>query len=277
MKLTCFEPQNAILKQYITCFYTLERQGDDTPEAYLGFPSTHVFLVLFNETEVRAADSECMFKHDPTQSAASYLIMDFEKAGITHYEGKIAEITVYFKPLGLNAFLEKPLSNYHKGVLSEFTPFDDYAELLKKIFDTKGGESRLKILENYLLSKLKGFEHPFLHRAVEQILEKPDTPPRVSQLAKQFGVSRMTFNKQFSLHLCTSPGQFIKIVRFRQAMKRFSIKPAHENLVDIAYWAEYFDQSHMIKDFKSLTGFAPKPFFAKLSSLENGQINWLFL
>jgi AraC-like DNA-binding protein len=38
----------------------------------------------------------------------------------------------------------------------------------------------------------------------------------------------------------------------------------------------YFDQSHLVKEFKELTGFSPKTFFKQISPLENGTIQWMF-
>ena len=35
-----------------------------------------------------------------------------------------------------------------------------------------------------------------------------------------------------------------------------------ENLTDIAYESEYFDQAHFIKDFREFTGINPKEFIA---------------
>jgi transcriptional regulator GlxA family with amidase domain len=93
----------------------------------------------------------------------------------------------------------------------------------------------------------------------------------------KYGISRTTINKHFDLHLCTTPSQFKKVFRFRNAMRRHRLKISAESLADISCDAEYFDQSHMIKDFKSLTSYAPKTFFSKISALEDGQINWLFL
>jgi AraC-like DNA-binding protein len=48
-------------------------------------------------------------------------------------------------------------------------------------------------------------------------------------------------------------------------------------LTTIAYAANYFDQAHMTKEFKSITGKSPKDFFKNLTTMEQGQINWSFV
>ena len=45
-----------------------------------------------------------------------------------------------------------------------------------------------------------------------------------------------------------------------------------ENLTNIAYESEYFDQAHFIKDFKEFTGINPKKFLGN----ENMALSTLF-
>lgn len=90
-------------------------------------------------------------------------------------------------------------------------------------------------------------------------------------------VSRTTLNKHFGKHICKTPSQFKKILRFRNAVNKYASDKAKNNLTDIAYSVDYFDQSHMTREFKSVTGFSPKVFFEKTTALEKKQIHWLFL
>jgi AraC-like DNA-binding protein len=58
-----------------------------------------------------------------------------------------------------------------------------------------------------------------------------------------------------------SPKQFIRIVRFQEVLRRLSLGD-NSYLTEYAYNNGYFDQSHFIKDFKSLSGYTPKEFVA---------------
>lgn len=277
MKINLFKPSNIHLKKYIECFYILKRNSDDKSITYLGFPSFYVFVVANKNSIVCIEQENITYKHSLRKLPESLLIFDFEKSGLTQYEGETFEITIYFKPLGLNAFLEKNLNKYKPSPVSHFHPFEDYQTKMTEIFAIENDEVMIDALEKYWLSKLRGFEHPFLAKVVAEIMDENNLQTTISAIAKKNNTSRTTLNKHFDFHVGTSPNQFKKIVRFRSAMKRFAEKAKAENLIDVAYLAEYFDQSHMVKDFKSLTGYSPKAFFSKLSRLENGQINWLFL
>jgi AraC-like DNA-binding protein len=168
------------------------------------------------------------------------------------------------------------LSTYISNTISEFYPFENYTKAINEVFKIAHDTAKVDFLENYFILKLVDFKHAFLQQAIKMI-ENDDAPKiSIASLAKTFTISRTTLHKQFLLHIGTSPSQFIKIHRFRNAIKMFTKQATKEQLIDIVYLADYFDQSHMAKDFKSLTGYSPKIFFSKLSQIENNQINWIF-
>ena len=273
MKIKIHKPKNEILQHHIECFYSLERDDNDKDVTYFGFPSNTVFLTLTQDAKIIINKNDVTIENQPNDNVQSTLIIDNQKQGAPTYRGKTNEITIYFKPLGINAFLEKPLSNYRTNTISEFHPFEDYNSAINEVFKMKDDTAKIEFLENYFISKIKDFKHTFLHKALERLAS--DTKPKISiaALAQSLTISRTTLHKQFLLHIGTNPSQFIKIERFRNAVKMFAKNSTKEQLIDVVYLADYFDQSHMAKDFKSLTGYSPKAFFSKLSTTENSQLN----
>lgn len=277
MQIKSYIPKNKVLQNYIECFYTLKRNQNDKDVTYFGFPSNTVFLTLCQDAKITFNENDLVIENFPNNEVQSVLIFDNQNKGLTTYKGKTNEITIYFKPLGINMFLEKPLSNYITNTISKFNPFEDFINNINDTFKIDDDSSKIEFLENYFISKLKTFKHHFLHNAIEKIVNEDNAKMSVSELANHFRVSRTTFHKQFLLHIGTSPSQFIKIERFRNTIKKFTKNASNEQLLDVVYLVEYFDQSHMSKDFKSLTGYTPKTFFSKLHQIENNQINWIFL
>lgn len=277
MKIEIYKPKNKALQNYIECYYTLQRDYDDKDITYFGFPSNIKFLSLFQGAELKINKNDLIIENQANEEIRSILIIDNQKQGLTTYKGRTNEITIYFKTLGINAFLEKPLCNYITNIISEFNPYEDYNIALKEVFKIKDDAAKIQFLESYFVSKLNDFCHPFLNEALEIIASKNKTTISISELANSFSISRATLHKHFLQHIGTTPSQFIKIERFRNAINLFTKHAAKEQLIDIAYLAEYFDQSHMVKDFKTLTGYSPKIFFSKLSKIENIEINWVYL
>lgn len=277
MRVNLFKPKSKELQKHIECFYLLKRTADEKPVTYLGFPTYKVFIAANQNASIALENNDITTRHSLKSLPESLLIFDSDKPGFCRYEGETNEITIYFKPLGLNAFLERPLSFYKTSPVSFFNPFDDYQSNMAEIFTIKNDEKMIEATEAYWLSKLRGFDHPFLGRVIAEMMDEDNSQTTAAKIAEKTGISRTTLHKHFVTHVGMPPNQFRRIVRFRSAMKRFAAGNSQENLSDISNIAEYFDQSHMIRDFKSLTGYSPKTFFAKLSQLENGQINWLFL
>lgn len=277
MKIQIHKPQKKILQNYIEFFYTLQRNDNDKNITYFGFPSNTIFVTLCHNAEVIINENDITIENNINEKIKSILIIDNQKQGATTYIGKTNEISIYFKPLGINAFLEKPFSSYTSGTISEFNPFEDYEKAMNEVFKIKDDTQKIEFIENYLLTKIKEFRHPFLHQAIELMINTQKQKLSITEIAKKNAISRTTFNKQFLLHIGTTPNQFIKIERFRNTLKMFAKNSTKEQLIDIVYLVDYFDQSHMVKDFKSFTGYSPKIFFSKLTKIENSQINWIFL
>ena len=276
LKIKIHKPKSKILQNYIECFYTLQRNDNDENVTYFGFPSNTVFVTLCQDAEVSINENDLTIENSSNGKIKSILIIDNQKQGATTYRGKTNEISIYFKPLGINAFLEKPFSCYSSETISEFYPFEDYEKAMNAVFKIKEDTQKMEFIENYFLTKIKEFKHPFLHQAIALMINTQNQKLTITEIAIKNAVSRTTFNKQFLLHIGTTPSQFIKIERFRNALKMFTTNATKEQLIDIVYLADYFDQSHMAKDFKSLTGYSPKLFFSKITKIENSQINWIF-
>src|SRR5262249_2654653 len=151
-----------------------------------------------------------------------------------------------FKPLGVNAFLEKELVFYGQNRPEAFAPFPDYPAYLLEILSIKNIDDKIRAAESYWLSKLTGFEHPFLHRVIEEMQSEDTERKTISDIALRNNISRITLYKEFERPLCTVPAQFKKVVRFRKAMKKYAADSTAINLTNISYLVDYFDQSHMI-------------------------------
>jgi AraC-like DNA-binding protein len=276
MEIKLYRPTDLLLKPFIECFYTLKRTADEPPVKYVAFPAIYSMVCLNREASIEVRNADLTFSHEPRNPLESSLINDFNSAGQMTYTGEVDEIVIYFKPLAINAFLDAPLTTYARAFFTRFEPYADYKARMIEIFSVDNDEKRIESLEGYWRSKLKGFSHPFLQDVVDDLL-RPDFRGSIANLAERHGVSRTTLVKHFDRFVGTTPSQFKKVARFREAMKRHRDKIHDQNLSEISYEAEYFDQSHMIKDFRSLTRLSPKAFFSKLSSLEGGQINWQFI
>lgn len=67
------------------------------------------------------------------------------------------------------------------------------------------------------------------------------------------------FERTFSKYVGVNPKKFASIIRFQNVLQIKSKN--NKSMTQLAYNNGYYDQSHFIHDFKSLTGLTPKAFF----------------
>ena len=79
---------------------------------------------------------------------------------------------------------------------------------------------------------------------------------RVPHLLKCLKVSERQFERRFVRAIGVPPHQYIRIVRFREALRLLRAN-RFERLSDVAYDLNYVDQSHFIKDVKAFAGYTP--------------------
>ena len=147
---------------------------------------------------------------------------------------------------------------------------------MQAILATSETEKARTILENYWLSKLKNFENGFLQKAIN-LLEDSEKDYAIQEVADVCETSRQNLIKKFKIHLGKTPSDYKKINRFRNALNQFQKQKDTQNLTKLLTNSTFYDQSHFIKDFRSLTGMLPKTFFKNLDCNKGEDIKWLWI
>lgn len=259
MKIESFEPKNESLKKYIKLIYFATHSENDENIDYLVFPN--IYCIICFETKNELVNST--------------INAEYMKPLLFTYEGNINEITICFKPFGINTFLKKPLNFYLKDPL-KFFPFDDYKVQMTKFLSIQNLDERLECIENYWLSKLNEFSHPFLNETIADILSKKTDHLSLKDIAQNNNISIKTLKNHFKKYIGKTPADFRKSVRFRIAIAEKNSSKDAVSLTNVSHASSFFDQAHMIKDFKALTGKTPKVFFANFSILHQGNIHFVF-
>jgi AraC-like DNA-binding protein len=111
-----------------------------------------------------------------------------------------------------------------------------------------------------VLSSLVRHEPPPL---VTEVVRRLDTPrsPAVHTLSAQLGVTRRTLERRVRAEVGLSPRMLSRVLRFRRAFRMLDQAPAGTS-ARIATAAGYFDQAHLIRDFRRFAGAPPAAFLA---------------
>lgn len=101
-------------------------------------------------------------------------------------------------------------------------------------------------------------EPPALVVAAVRRLDQPRAPT-VGTVAHQLGVTRRTLERRVLHEVGLSPQMLARVLRFRRAFRLLDQAPPGSG-ARVAAAAGYFDQAHLIRDFRRFAGTTPSAF-----------------
>ncbi|UOQ69224.1 helix-turn-helix domain-containing protein [Hymenobacter volaticus] len=113
-----------------------------------------------------------------------------------------------------------------------------------------------RLVEAYLLTKLQQAALTPFAQAAHWMVHGGHIFP-IDQAATSAGLSARQFERKAHEQLGYSPKFFARLIRFSQAYRRKVNHPA-QRWTSIAYACGYYDQMHLIRDFKEFTAATPK-------------------
>jgi AraC-like DNA-binding protein len=186
--------------------------------------------------------------------------------------GKLSLFSIIFQPHCLSAFLDMPVGElYNQNVPLRLIFKDETSMLETRLSESNTLAEKTVIVEECFLRLLKQKRswHSFqrISRSIDLINHSKGLV-RIDKLASEACLSRKQFGRVFSDTVGTTPGKFLKIVRFQSAVDRKS-RNRHTTLADLTYDCGYYDQAHMINDFQKLSGMTPKNYFEECEPLSD--------
>lgn len=179
---------------------------------------------------------------------------------------KLSLFSIIFQPLGLVRIMNIPASElFNRNVPLKYILKDNSKDLEAKLFAAGSFEERIRITEHFLLHCLKEDNTQDHFRRIQHVvrlINKAKGIINIDSLASEACLSRKQFERAFTGQVGATPKQFIKTVRFQNAIHERSLH-REENLTSLAYKCGYFDQSHMINDFVQLSGMTPGDYFSE--------------
>ena len=177
--------------------------------------------------------------------------------------GMLEMIVVVFQPFAAKAFLHMPVSEFRgMNVNTEETDDPQLVDLGRRVADMPDQAACIRLIEKFLLSRLYAFSEYNLKR-VSTALEAVTLHPyiRTAQLADVACLSNKQFGRVFAEYVGATPKEFLRIVRMQRALYTLQCQPGI-SFAQLAYECGFFDQSHMIKEFKLFSGYTPAEYLA---------------
>ncbi|MGH9805156.1 MAG: DUF6597 domain-containing transcriptional factor [Candidatus Acidiferrales bacterium] len=169
---------------------------------------------------------------------------------------------VRFRPGKARAFLRPPADEFTDRAVRLADAWGrDGAELEERLAGMPALRARLGALENALLRRLA--QAPAadtrLDAAVE-VIARSRGAVSVERLSGTVGWSRQHLARRFTSAVGVGPKLFCRVVRFRGLVE--SARALKLGWAEAAAEYGYYDQAHLIAEFKEFAGLTPAQFFA---------------
>lgn len=178
------------------------------------------------------------------------------------YTGQIDMICVVFQPVGAKAFFNLPINEVN-GIRVDIHDLNDQllTDLQKSLEDAQTDEHCVLLIEQFLLNRIKSLADYNLRRIDTAIRQINTQQTELNILAEKSCLSPRQFNRVFTEYVGTGPKEFQRIVRFQRTLFVLQSQP-EINMAQLAAACGYYDQPHLIKEFKIFSGYTPIEYIA---------------
>lgn len=179
--------------------------------------------------------------------------------------GHLAMFSITFQPVGAMVFFNLPLNELHELVVPwRDLGNEDVNYLEDQLYRGVDFNSRVRIMENYLLEKLTRKPQLDRWRRMYDCLNNINARKArigIEELSDLSCLSKKQFERTFNTSIGITPKRFLRIVRFQHSIHQRQKDPKI-TLTELAHRCGYFDQSHMNRDFRQISGMSPGEYFS---------------
>lgn len=257
-----------VLQPYVRCFSFREF---DTMGQQLVKPlyAHHEFYITFHLDNPPLRLEEQAGKNVPlvTSSVDKYVIgLQSYFTGNLSFSGHIRFFSIQFWPTGFYGIFNKPLTSFTNMVFDASDIFNyDFSRLLQQLQEAGDVNKMVEYAEKLLLAYLSKSKISDPYNAMQTLSklickDAGNKNINIDQMAYDANMSLKTFERKFLQQIGLSPKLFARIIRFNKAIMSKIMNPK-QDWTSIAYDFGYYDQMHLIRDFKEFANDTPITFF----------------
>lgn len=169
------------------------------------------------------------------------------------YLGRTGSVLVRFTPQGV-ARLGVPAAELanRSVALDELIARARVEEVSERIQAAPDDTSRVALVQGFL-QELPFARDPVVTRALERLTD-PNGSLSVAAIAAELALSERQMERRFLSRVGMMPKRFARLARFQRAV---SLMESGRALAAVAQHAEYYDQSHFVREFRTFAGCTP--------------------
>lgn len=259
-----FSPAPA-LAAAVECYWYLRRAAPAPGAAIERIVPDGCCELIFNFGEpIRAPAGAGRWETQPTAMLVGQISRCLEIAP----DGAIEMLGVRFHPAGAAAFWPLALHELTDGHAALDALDRPWRELEVRLHDVRTTAARIALLERALLARRAAAHGPGnggrLTAAVARLRGSGGTA-RIADLAAELNVSARQLERDFTRGIGLPPKQLARIFRCREVLR--AVQRGDRRWADVAVACGYFDQAHLVNEFRLLTGATPDAYLRAATAL----------
>jgi len=189
------------------------------------------------------------------------------------HQGTFQSFIVMFQAHGLTDLFGVPASEVTNHTYdSDAVLGKPMRELEERLGNCETFQQRGSVANQFFAERLKHAQAvDRIAFAANRILNSGGKLPS-ADLARQAGVGVRQFQREFYARFGVSPKLFSRIVRFQNALDT-KARSSTKSWTDVAHELGYYDQMHMVHEFREFTGESPTEILCQMELLYRAQID----
>lgn len=245
---------SSLLSQYVKYYWILQTDNGVNKNIQT-IPSGCIHLVFHRGCDMLFPDGE--------KQPKNFIRGQLSVPDTLLFSGHIDMIAVIFHPLGVMPFLSHPTSELYNRYI-DVEDFEDAGlTALKRVIANENDISTcVREIEKFLIDRLDNINDYNYNRILHSIqLIKNETQSEVSALADDACLGYRHFKRIFTRYTGVCPKEYIRIIRFQKVLYVLQKNPSLD-ITEVACICGYYDHSHLVKDFRSLSTCSPTEYLS---------------
>jgi len=237
------------LQDYIQYFWVLEDDTDNFSVKSFKIIPDGIPTLIFQEKPNLFFDMDAQ--------AAPQLYIQGQSTKFTEHRvmGNFRIIGVYLQPTALKTIFNIDAFEFN----DQKVPLEDIITepILQQLINAVSLKQKIKIISNFLLKHISKVERNTEKATIASLFLQNGKTLKETQI--EMNLSERSLERLIKQYVGMPPKMFSRIMRFQSGLNILR-QADFNNLTEIAYQNDYFDQSHYIREFKGFTGTNPERF-----------------
>lgn len=207
--------------------------------------------------------SASLSPRSPGDVGRSYAVGTMRRAAQVPLAGRVHLVGVRFRPSAAGLFFGVSMHELTDRTVPLWHLWSGAADLVARLEEETTLSDRVARVEEFLRERLRRIAEPapVVGHAV-RFIARTGGAKRTRELERAVGVGGRHLERRFREAVGISPKAFARVIRFRRALAALRSNPVGWSR--LATETGYYDQAHLIRDVRALSGVTPTALVAEL-------------